>query len=129
MSVLLRYLTNPSTNYISTIKHALQYLQGTPNLGITYRGGALEELYRYSDLDYTSYIETRRLTIRYLFNYYSSVISFRSKRLQVVALFSIETEYYRLSNTIREAAWLRQLFYKLSVNSKDTKTIRIYSNN
>ncbi|PSS12788.1 hypothetical protein M430DRAFT_106277, partial [Amorphotheca resinae ATCC 22711] len=58
----------------------------------------------YSDLDYTSYIKTQRLTIRYLFNYYSSTISFRLKRLQVVALSFIETEYYRLSNTIREAA-------------------------
>jgi hypothetical protein len=106
MSVLLRYLTNPSTNYISATKHALRYLQGTPNLGITYRAskGALEGLYRYSDLDYASCIKTQRSTIRYLFNYYSSAISFRSKRLQVVALSSIETEYYRLSNAIREAA-------------------------
>jgi hypothetical protein len=59
----------------------------------------LEGLHRYSDLDYASYIETQRLTIRYLFNYYSSAISFRLKRLQVVVLSSIETEYYRLSVT------------------------------
>ncbi|PSS25387.1 hypothetical protein M430DRAFT_96266, partial [Amorphotheca resinae ATCC 22711] len=60
ISILLRYLTNPFTNYISAIKHALRYLKGTPNLGIIYKigKGALEGLYRYSDLDYTSYIET-----------------------------------------------------------------------
>ncbi|PSS27073.1 hypothetical protein M430DRAFT_92187, partial [Amorphotheca resinae ATCC 22711] len=58
----------------------------------------------YSNLDYASYIEIQRLTIRYLFSYYSSVISFRLKRLQVVALSFIEIEYYRLSNAIREAA-------------------------
>jgi hypothetical protein len=104
MSVLSRYLTNPSANYISATKHALRYLRGTPNLGITYGGGALEELYRYSDSDYAGCIETRRSTIGYLFNYYSSAISFRLKRLQVVALSSTETEYYRLSNAIREAA-------------------------
>ncbi|PSS16787.1 hypothetical protein M430DRAFT_103020, partial [Amorphotheca resinae ATCC 22711] len=56
---------------------------GTPNLGIIYKASkrALEGLYRYSDLDYASYIKTQRLTIRYLFNYYSSAISFRLKRL------------------------------------------------
>jgi hypothetical protein len=54
-----------------------------PNLRIIYKASkrVLEGLYRYSNLDYTSYIETQRLTIRYLFNYYSSAISFRLKYL------------------------------------------------
>jgi hypothetical protein len=109
MSVLLRYLTNPSANHISATKHALRYLQGTPNLGIIYGigKGASEGLYRYSDSNYAGCVEIQRSTIGYLFNYYGSVISFRSKRLQVVALSSTETEYYRLSNATREAAWLR----------------------
>jgi len=83
MSVLLRYLTNPFTNYISATKHALRYLQGILNLGITYGigKGVLEGLYRYSDSDYASCVEIQRLTIRYLFSYYSSAISFRLKRL------------------------------------------------
>jgi hypothetical protein len=83
MSVLSRYFTNPSTNYISAIKHALRYLRGIPNLGIIYRisKGVLEGLHRYSDSDYASYIKTQRSTIRYLFNYYSSAISFRLKCL------------------------------------------------
>jgi hypothetical protein len=116
---------------MSAAKHALRYLRGTPNLGITYGmgEGASEGLHGYSDSDYAGCVETRRSTIGYLFNYYSSAISFRSKRLQVVALSSTETEYYGLSNAIREAAWLRQLFYELGVNSKDTKTIRIYGDN
>jgi hypothetical protein len=64
----------------------------------------LKGLYKYSDLDYVRCIETRRSTIRYLFNYYSRAISFRSKRLQVVVLSLTETEYYALSNIVREVA-------------------------
>jgi hypothetical protein len=116
---------------MSAAKHALRYLRRSPNIGITYGAGkgVLEGLHGYSDSDYARCVETRRLTIRYLFNYYSRAISFRSKRLQVVALSLTETEYYALSNVAREAAWLRQLFYELGVDLEDVKTIRIYGDN
>jgi hypothetical protein len=39
MSVLSRYLTNPSSDHMNAAKHALRYLRGTPNIGITYGDG------------------------------------------------------------------------------------------
>jgi hypothetical protein len=60
MSVLLQYLTNPSSNYISATKYTLRYLRRLLNIGIIYkaRKGVLEGLYKYSNLDYIRCIET-----------------------------------------------------------------------
>lgn len=130
MSALSRYLTNPSPDHFRAAKHVFRYLQGTKTNGITFGGQTIPlELHGYSDSAFADDIRSRRSTTAYVFLYYGGVISYRSKRLQVVALSSTEAEYYALGNAAREAAWLRQLFLDLGVNDDDTKTVRIYGDN
>lgn len=130
MSVLSRFLTNPSTYHLQAAKHVLRYLQGSPRIGVTFGEQAIPlELHGYSDSAYADCLSSRRSTTGYIFFYYGGVISYRSKRLQVVALSSTEAEYYALGNASREAAWLRQLFYELGVHEDDVQTVRIYGDN
>ena len=111
MSALSRYLTNPSPHHLQAAKHVFRYLQGTRRSELRSEDRPFPyELHGYSDSAYADCISTRRSTTGYVFFYYGGVITYRSKRLQVVALSSTEAEYYALGNAAREAAWLRQLF-------------------
>ena len=108
MSALSRYLTNPSVEHLKAAKHVFRYLQGTRETGISYGSQSVtDELHSYSDSAFANDIFSCRSTTAYIFFFYGGVVSYRSKRLQVVALSSTEAEYYALGNVAREAAWLR----------------------
>src|SRR5579859_3772529 len=58
---LSQFLNDPSSKHMSATKRVLCYLQGTSNLGITYRPPPLH-LKGYSDADWAGDIDTRRST-------------------------------------------------------------------
>ena len=130
MSVLSRFLTNPSPAHIEAAKRVMRYMKGTAGYGISYGSGTISpNLHRYSNADYAGYKETRRSTSGYVFFLAGGPFSWRSRRQNTITLSSTEAEYYALSHAAREAAWLRLLFEGLyCIDSKYVK-IRIYGDN
>jgi hypothetical protein len=133
LSVLSRFLTNPSPQHIAAAKRVLRYLKGTTYLGVVYGGGdpGKEDmiLMGYSDADYAGYHYTFKSTSGYVFKFAGGVISCQIKRQSIVALSSTESEYYGLAKAAMEAAWLRQLFKELRYKGKDAAKILLYGDN
>src|SRR5437868_2782617 len=62
---LSQFLNNPSSTHMQAAKRVLRYLQGTANLGITYRPPPLK-LQGYSDANWAGDMDTRRSTTGYV---------------------------------------------------------------
>ena len=67
------------------------------------------ELQGYSDADWAGDITSRKSTSGYLFQLGGGIISWRSKRQNIVAVSSTEAEYIALTLASQEAIWLRRL--------------------
>lgn len=133
MSVLCRFLTNPSPQHLVAGKRVLRYLKGTLNLAICYGGGNPGDdnmkLVGYSDSDYAGCRYSFKSTSGYVFLFAGGVICAQSKRQTVVALSTLEAEYYGMAKAAMEAAWLRQFFKEISYTNDDAKKVRIYGDN
>ena len=72
-------------------------------------GGQTFDLTVYTDSDWAGDLELRRSTTGYLIYMDNSLISWASKRQQVVIFSSTEAELVALTEAVKEATWCQQL--------------------
>lgn len=86
VSLISRYMENPTELHLQAAKKVLRYLKGTTGFGIFYkkggddgiffeRGGGDDELIAYTDSDYAGDLEDRKSTSSYVFLLSSGAIS------------------------------------------------------
>jgi len=75
VSLLSRYMENPTELHLQLAKRVLKYLKGTFQLRIFYKKGGDDEIVAYTDSDYAGDLEDRRSTSRYVFLLCSGVVS------------------------------------------------------
>lgn len=120
LSILGQVQKQPSVKHMNALKKVVSYLKGTRHQGLVL-GGSPDSLQLIcsSDSDHARDLATRRSRSGYLFflGEYGAV-SWKSKLQHVVAVSSMEAEYYALSLAVSEALHLRQLVGELL--SRDT---------
>lgn len=129
LTVLSRFLKNPSPAHMIAAKRVLRYLKGSIYTCIEYGPRNDVTIHGYADSDYAGDLEKRRSTSGYCFFLGGGIISWRTIRQTVVALSSTESEYYGLAYSMREAIWLRKLLTELQYTSQDAKSILIRGDN
>jgi hypothetical protein len=123
VGVVSRFSSNPGPTHWTAVKRIFRYLRGTPNYGITL-GGQDTELNGYSDADWAGDVSTRKSTSGYVFFCGNSPISWRSRLQKTVALSTCEAEYQALSDSTKEAVWLRILMQDLNYPVKAPTLIK-----
>jgi hypothetical protein len=88
-----RFQANPKECHLSAVKRILRYLVHTPNLGLWYPKGSKFNLLGYLDSDYASYKVDRKSTTGTCQFLGRSLVSWRSKKQNYVALSTAEAEY------------------------------------
>jgi len=85
------------------MKNVFRYLSAITNLGILY-DGINENVYPegFSDSDYADDLDTRRLTIDYVFKLAGGTITWDSFRQRIVSLSTTEAEYIAVCETVKE---------------------------
>ena len=117
VSKLSQFLSNPTNEHLSLSKSILKYLSGTKDLGLKFvKSTEYLNLIGYCDSDWGSSTHDRRSISGYCFKLCenSSLISWRSKRQQTVALSTCEAEYMAITYAIQEGKYLSQLFRDMS---------------
>lgn len=110
----------------SAAKRVLRYLRGTQNYGLVFKKDSFG-IQGYSDADHANDIIDRISYTGYVFMLSGAAISWRSKKQQSVAISSTEAEYVALSETSREALYLRNLMLELDLT--DLSTIDLGTDN
>ncbi|CAM8902732.1 unnamed protein product [Rhodiola kirilowii] len=107
ISVLSRFMSNPSENHWLGMKYWLRYLSSTANLGLVYADfDSKHDIVGYVDSDYASNKDNRKSTTSFFFTWAGNCISWKSQLQSIVALSLIEAEYIAATETVKEAIWL-----------------------
>ena len=91
--MLGRYQSNPRMEHWKAVKNVLRYLQGTKNHMLTYRRSDHLEVIGYSDSDFARCVDTRKLTIGFVFLLAKGAVSWKSAKQSVVVASIMEAEF------------------------------------
>ncbi|XP_046856030.1 secreted RxLR effector protein 161-like [Xenia sp. Carnegie-2017] len=100
---LSQYMSKPTVASLNAAKHVLRYLRGTPQLNLTFRKSENPlELVGYSDSDWRGNASHRKSISGYAFllSEGGPLISWKSKKQQVVALSTCEAEYIAMAEAV-----------------------------
>ena len=109
---LSQHMSEPTNAHLGIARNVLRYLQGTKSFEIKFPSCKCElKLFGYCDSDYGADSD-RRSTSGYCFQLCNDgpLISWKSKKLNVVSLSSCEAEYNSLTYAIQESKFLTYLF-------------------
>ncbi|KAG7537225.1 Leucine-rich repeat [Arabidopsis suecica] len=112
---LSQFSEAPRQAHQRAVMKILHYIKGTIGLGLFYSSKAELQLQVFADADFQSCKDTRRSTNGYCMFLGSSLISWKSKKQQVVSKSSAEAEYRALSFATDELLWLDHFFKELQV--------------
>jgi hypothetical protein len=118
-----QFNASPTRTHLAAAKTVLRYLAGTIDLCIHFPSPLsnsssetpsrqLPPTRGLSDADWASDEHDRKSVSGYCFYYLDSLVSWSSRKQRTVSTSSTESEYYALTNTLKEAIWLR-LFLSL----------------
>jgi hypothetical protein len=100
---------DPWEPYLIVMKHILHYLRGTLDYGLLLQCYASSELTVYTNVDWVGCLDTHRSTSEYAVFLGTNLISWSSKRQNIVSCSSAEVEYRGMDSGVAEACWLRHL--------------------
>ncbi|GKB28078.1 uncharacterized mitochondrial protein-like protein, partial [Tanacetum coccineum] len=109
VSVVSQFLIAPRTSHWDAVTQILGYLKGTPGLGILYVNHGHHIAEGFTDVDYAGCPNTSRSTTGYCVFIGGNLVSWKSKKQNVVSRSSLEAEYRVIAQTTYELVWLRNL--------------------
>ncbi|XP_048491380.1 secreted RxLR effector protein 161-like [Beta vulgaris subsp. vulgaris] len=109
VSVISRFMHNPTQQHMGAAKRILRYVAGSVDFGIWYGKSSSFRLFGYSDSDWAGCSEERKSTSGYIFSLGPGAVSWSTKKQNVVALSSSEAEYIAVTAAACQCVWLRRL--------------------
>ena len=125
---LSQNMCDPTKAHLNMAKHVLRYLKGTLNIGLTFRKQKSEilGLQGFCDSDWGAPSDRRSIT-GYGFSLCKKgpLISWKSRKQQIVALSTCEAEYVALTSAIQEAKFLSQLLVDMNGGAKSKVILNV----
>ena len=107
VSVISQFIDSPKEAQLQATYRVLQYLKGTLGKGILLKRNEGLVLETYTDADYAGSIIDRRSTSRYCTFLDGNLVTWKSKKQNVVARSSAETEFRAMAQGVCELLWLK----------------------
>lgn len=127
VSVVSRFMHNPKETHLKAVYRILQYLKGNPGRGILFKRGESMTIEAYTDADYAGSLVDRRSTSGYCTFLGGNLVTWRSKKQNVVARSSAESEFRSMAMGICELLWLKIILEDLKI--KWEGPMRLYCDN
>ena len=111
MSVVSQFLQSLCDCHWDVVVRIFRYIKGTP--GVLYENRGHTQVVGYSDADWAGSPTDRRSTSRYCMFIGGNLISWKSKKQDVVARSSAEAEYRAMALATCTLIWLKHLLQEL----------------
>lgn len=108
-------------------KRVLRYLQGTREVGITYRQSD-DPILGHTDASWNEF-GTGKSRSAYVFTMCQAAISWKSTKQHLVALSTCEAEYISLAETMKEGRWFQTFFVELGFDNYGTVPLEVRCDN
>ncbi|RVW70040.1 Retrovirus-related Pol polyprotein from transposon RE2 [Vitis vinifera] len=113
VSVVSQFLQSPCDSHWDAVIRILRYIKSTPGQGVLYKNRGHTQVVGYTDADWAGSPTDRRSTSGYCVFIGGNLISWKSKKQDVVARSSAEAEYRAMALATCELIWLRHLLQEL----------------
>ena len=128
LSIVSQFMHNLGEQHMNAVMLILRYLKSAPRKGILFTKNVdCQSVNAYSDVVWAGAIDDRRSTSRYFTFVGGNLVTWRSKKQNVVARSSAEAEFRGMTLGICEALWLRLLLMDLGYLSR--QQILLYCDN
>jgi hypothetical protein len=127
VGVVSQFMHSPSEDHMGAVIRILRYLKGTPGKGIKFEKNGHVEIEGYTNADWAGNIVDRKSTSGYFTFVGGNLVTWRSKKQNVVALSSAEAEFRGMVKGICELLWLRKILAELGMNPKHE--MKLYCDN
>ena len=114
------------TPYLEAINRILRYLKRTPGKGILMKNNNSNDLCGYSDADWAGSFD-RKSTTGFCTFVGGNLVTWKSKKQNVVARSSAEAEYRAMASTASELTWIKQLLADMEI--KIQEPIKMFCDN
>ncbi|KAD3337350.1 hypothetical protein E3N88_32870 [Mikania micrantha] len=121
---LSRYTSNPSSNHWQAVNRLFKYLKGTINYGLCY-SGTPPVIEGFSNASWITNLEDHSSTSGWVFLLGGGAICLASKKQTCITSSTMEFEFVALASAGKEAEWLRNLLFEISLWPKPISPISI----
>ncbi len=126
---IARFVASPGVSHFKAIKRVLRYLKGTRCFGLCYSRDRSDRMVAFSDADFAGDLKTRRSTTGTVFMIFGAAVSWRSRLQRLVTLSTCEAELVALTETAKEAIWMRELLAAMDMDIEDKQAFTIFEDN
>ncbi|RVW41663.1 Retrovirus-related Pol polyprotein from transposon RE1 [Vitis vinifera] len=128
LSVVSQYMHNPGEQHMNEVMRILRYLKNAPGKGILFAKNVdHQSIEVYTDADWAGAVYDRRSTSGYFTFVGGNLVTWKSKKQNVVARSSAEAEFRGMTLGLCETLWLRLLLQDLGYLSR--QLIRLFCDN
>jgi Reverse transcriptase (RNA-dependent DNA polymerase) len=118
VSVVSQFMHSPKEEHLEAVMRIIRYLKGTPGKGIVFRKNSHLQVVAYSDADWAGCVIDRRSTAGYFTFVGGNLVTWKSKKQNVVSLSSAESEFRGMVKAICELLWIRKFLTELGFEPK-----------
>ncbi|RVX03817.1 Retrovirus-related Pol polyprotein from transposon RE1 [Vitis vinifera] len=120
-----QYMHNPGEQHMNAVMRILRYLKNAPRKGILFTKNVNHQSIEvYTDADWAGAVDDRRSTSSYFTFVGGNLVTWKSKKQNVVTRSSAEAEFRGMALGLCEALWLR-LFLQDLVQHDRTKHVEV----
>ncbi|BBG97847.1 aldose 1-epimerase family protein [Prunus dulcis] len=127
VSVVSQFMHSPSEDHMNAVLRILRYLKSAPRKGLMFSKHGHLNIDGYLDADWAGNVTDRKSASSYFTFVGGNLVTWRSKKQNVVALSSAEAEFRGMTKGICELLWLRKLLTELGY--KPTSTMNLFCDN
>ncbi|XP_068323337.1 uncharacterized mitochondrial protein AtMg00810-like [Pyrus communis] len=119
VSLVSQFMHAPTEAHLNVVKRILRYLKGSIGRGIVMKNNGHTQIIAYTDADWAGNAIDRKSTTGYCTLVGGNLVTWKSKKQNVIARSSAEAEYRAMASTACELIWLKGLLSDLgfSINT------------
>ncbi|KAM7509738.1 hypothetical protein LguiB_008613 [Lonicera macranthoides] len=117
VSVMSQFMSSPTIHHWEVLEQILCYLKGAPGRGILYANHGHTRIEGFSDADWAGSKVDRKSTSGYCIFVGGNLVSWKSKKQNVVARSSAESEYRAMAQSVCEIMWICQLLNEVGIKT------------
>jgi hypothetical protein len=128
VGILAQRLSKPRKLDLTESFRVIKYLLKTQNHSLVLGNhNSSESLIAYTDANWAENRVDRKSTSGFICKVFDSTVSWSSKRQDMIAISTTESEYYALAETVREIKWLKALLTDFNINVRSSIPLHIDS--
>ena len=113
VSLISRFMANPTELHFATAKRIMRYLKGTLEFGIWYQREGKSELLGYINNNYAGDVDDSRSTSDYVFLMSEGAVAWSSRKQPIVTLSTTESEYVAAATCAYQAIWMKRILKEI----------------